>query len=56
MTQILQHRGHTYTMFPWLVIQDGSVSLIRGEPPTADWNKVVRLLDSVGYSLGNYNF
>lgn len=56
MTQILQRRGHTYTYFPWLVIQDGLDSIIRGEPAYADWEKVKRLLNNAQYGLDNYMF
>jgi GR25 family glycosyltransferase involved in LPS biosynthesis len=64
MTNLLQRRGHSYTYFPWLVIQDGEDSLIRnvkkidGESGlTADWNKVVRLLTKYNYPLEeNYEF
>jgi GR25 family glycosyltransferase involved in LPS biosynthesis len=56
MTQMLQRRNHSYTFFPWLVIQDGKDSLIRGNVPTAEWEKVVRLLSAAKYELSNYDF
>ena len=56
-TQLLQRRGHSYTYFQWLVIQDGIDSIIRGEMSiNHDWEKVVRLLESVNYSLEKYSF
>jgi hypothetical protein len=55
MTQILQARGHSYTYFPWLAIQEGSTSDIQGGAPTADFQKVRRLLSWAGYPLANYD-
>ncbi len=56
MTQILQRRGHSYTYFPWLVIQEENESSIRGVKTTPQWQKVVRLLTAAGLSLENYMF
>jgi dCMP deaminase len=53
MTQILQERGHSYSLFPWLVIQDGSPSFIQSDN-SPDYQKVLRLLNSANYSLSNY--
>jgi dCMP deaminase len=53
MTQVLQERGHSYSIFPWLVIQDGSPSFIQ-QDNSPDYQKVCRLLSSVNYSLENY--
>ena len=55
MTQILQARGHSYTYFPWLAIQDGSTSTIQNGTPDADYAKVVRLLAWAGYPLDAYS-
>jgi len=54
MTQILQRRGHSYTYFPWLVIQELGDSAIRGAKNAADWEKATRLLRSAGFDLSNY--
>lgn len=56
MTQLLQRRGHTYTFFPMLVIQEEGVSQIQGAKNSADWAKVVRLLHAAEYDLSNYEF
>ncbi len=56
MTQILQNRNHSYTFFPWLVIQEENLSIIRNEKNTADWEKVKRLLGEAKYGLENYDF
>ncbi len=55
MTQVLQARGHSYTYFPWLAIQEGSTSDIQGGAPTADFQKVRRLLSWANYPLANYD-
>jgi GR25 family glycosyltransferase involved in LPS biosynthesis len=55
MTQILQRRGHSYTYFPWLIIQEGEDTLI-GSNIEADHEKVKRCLGEIKYSLDNYNF
>lgn len=56
MTQMLQNRNHSYTFFPWLVIQDENDSIIRNAKNTADWEKVKRLLASANFGLENYDF
>jgi dCMP deaminase len=53
MTQILQERGHSYSIFPWLVIQDGSSSFIQSDN-SPDYQKVLRLLNSIQYPIENY--
>jgi len=50
MTSRLQTRGHSYSYFPWLVIQEGFESTI-GSEFEADHAKVVRLL---GNRIGEY--
>lgn len=54
MTQILQRRGHTYTYFPWLVIQELGDSAIRGTKNAPDWEKATRLLGKAGFDLSHY--
>lgn len=56
MTRMLQHRGHTYTYFPWLIIQENTFSDIRGHVPTEQSEKVDRLLAKANYSKENYRF
>jgi GR25 family glycosyltransferase involved in LPS biosynthesis len=56
MTQILQRRNHSYTYFPWLVIQELNESVIKKTKNDADWEKVKRLLGAAQFSLENYNF
>ncbi len=53
MTQILQKRGRCYSIFPWLIIQDGSPSCIQKDN-SPDYKKVVRLLTHYNYPLANY--
>jgi GR25 family glycosyltransferase involved in LPS biosynthesis len=55
MTQILQRRGHSYTYYPWLVIQEGA-DTTNTSNLDADWCKVRRLLDTSGFGLENYDF
>lgn len=55
MTQILQARGHTYSYFPWLVIQEGSISDLQNGIPDADFAKVKRLLLWAKYPITNYD-
>jgi GR25 family glycosyltransferase involved in LPS biosynthesis len=61
-TQLLQRRGHSYTYFPWLVVQDGLDSLINNKQITVthtaseDWKKVNRLLHEADYDINNYLF
>ena len=53
MTSRLQTRGHSYSYFPWLVIQEGTESCI-GSGFEADHAKVVRCLAEAQYDIGNY--
>ena len=56
MTSRLQYSGHTYSYFPWLIIQEGMDSSIRVNTGVdADHEKVLRLLKEVDYSLDNYD-
>ena len=58
MTTRIQYNGHTYSYFPWLIIQEGLDSTLKyqGHPGLkADHDKVVRLLDEVKYPLENYD-
>jgi len=53
MTSRLQQRGHSYSYFPWLIIQEGNESTI-GSGVDADHAKVVRCLQEIQYPLSNY--
>jgi glycosyl transferase family 25 len=53
MTSRLQLYGHSYSYFPWLIIQEGKDTTI-GNHLEADHAKVIRCLYSVLYSLENY--
>jgi GR25 family glycosyltransferase involved in LPS biosynthesis len=58
MTSRIQYNGHTYSYFPWLVIQEGADSTLKdpkSEHLQADREKVVRLLKEIDYSLDNYD-
>jgi GR25 family glycosyltransferase involved in LPS biosynthesis len=54
MTLVLQRRGHCYTYFQWLVIQEGEDSQIGGLNK-GDYQKVLQCLGKIGYSIDNYN-
>jgi glycosyl transferase, family 25 len=53
MTTRLQTLGHSYSYFPWLIIQEGDESTI-GSGVEADHAKVLRCLGEIGYGLDNY--
>ena len=53
MTSRLQTHGHSYSYFPWIIIQEGNESTI-GSGVEADHAKVVRCLREANYSLDNY--
>ena len=53
MTTRLQYDNHSYSYFPWLIIQEGRDTSLRNSPD-ADHNKVVNLLNDIGYELDNY--
>ena len=54
MTTRLQLRGHSYSFFPWLVIQEGQESTI-GSNCDADHQKVLRCLkNSADTSISDY--
>lgn len=53
MTTRLQLDGHSYSYFPWLIIQEGDESTI-GSGVDADHAKVLRCLSKIEYSLENY--
>ncbi len=55
MTQVLQQRGHSYTYYPWLAIQEGNESY-NGSNVDADYAKVERCLEASVYGLENYDF
>lgn len=53
MTTELQRYGHSYSYFPWIIIQDGKDTTINGNF-NEDRAKVIRLLNKINYSLDNY--
>jgi len=53
MTSRLQKYGHSYSYFPWLVIQEGCESTI-GSGYEEDHKKVVRCLNEANYSMDEY--
>jgi len=53
MTSRLQLNEHSYTYFPWLIIQEGNESTI-GSSIQEDHEKVLRILRENNYSLDNY--
>ncbi len=55
MTQLLQERGHSYTYYPWLAIQQGEETY-NGTNVSADWSKVKRCLAASGFGLHHYDF
>lgn len=54
MTSRLQTLGHSYTYYPWLIIQEGNESTI-GSNVEADHQKVLRCLGEIDYIIENYN-
>lgn len=54
MTSRLQKNKHSYTYFPWLIIQEGNESTINSNVD-ADHKKVLNCLNNISYSLSNYN-
>lgn len=55
MTQILQRRRHSYTYYPWLVIQEGT-DTYNTSNVSADYAKVLRCLAESNYGLEHYDF
>ena len=53
MTSRLQLHGHSYSYFPWLIIQEGKDSDI-GSNLEADREKVLHCLNKIQYSLDHY--
>jgi glycosyl transferase family 25 len=53
MTSRLQQNRHSYTYFPWLIIQQGIETTI-GSNINEDHKKVLRCLNDISYSLSNY--
>lgn len=53
MTSRMQHNGHCYSFFPWLIIQEGKESNI-GSQHKEDRKKVEDCLNEISYSLDNY--
>jgi len=54
MTSRLQLYNHSYSYFPWVIIQEGNETTI-GSGVELDHKKVVRLLNEIDYSLENYD-
>jgi len=55
MTQILQSRGHSYSYFPWLIIQENHKSDTKDTDDNHDYAKVLRLLNAYEYPIINYD-
>ncbi len=53
MTTRLQLFNHSYTFFPWLIIQEGNETTI-GSNIIEDHKKVLRCLNDISYDLSNY--
>lgn len=53
MTSRIQLHGHSYSYFPWLIIQEGKDSNI-GSNLEADREKVLCCLNEIQYSLDHY--
>ena len=53
MTTRLQTYGHSYSYFPWLVIQEGNESTI-GSGYEEDHKKVIRCLNEISYPIDEY--
>lgn len=53
MTNCLQDDGHSYTYFPWLVIQEGKETTI-GSNIDTDHKKVICCLMEVGHTIDEY--
>lgn len=53
MTSRLQLNRHSYSYFPWLIIQEGNETTINSNIE-ADHEKVIKLLNTIDYSLDNY--
>jgi GR25 family glycosyltransferase involved in LPS biosynthesis len=54
MTKSLQSLGHSYTYFPWLIIQLGQDSTLMNNYQ-ADHQRVLMYLARVGYNINNYD-
>jgi len=53
MTSRLQLQGHSYSYFPWLIIQEGKETTI-GSNIDADHQKVLKCLSEINYDIHNY--
>lgn len=53
MTSRIQLHNHSYSYFPWLIIQEGKETTI-GSNIVADHEKVLHCLNSINYSIDNY--
>lgn len=57
MTMNLQNLNHSYTYFPWLIIQEQLDSFRQPDGSQInDWNKLKKSLDEANYSIDNYYF
>jgi glycosyl transferase family 25 len=54
MTSRIQLHNHSYCYFPWLIIQEGTDSTIRGDIFKYHYNKAVTCLNEINYDLNNY--
>ena len=54
MSSKLELNGHSYSYFPWLIIQEGIETTV-GSNVDADHQKVLRCLSEINYDINNYN-
>lgn len=54
MTSRLELQGHSYSYFPWLIIQEGKETTI-GSNIDADNQKVLKCLSEINYNIENYD-
>ena len=56
MTSRLQQHNHSYSYFPWIIIQEGFDSTLNKEKSNHndDYKKVTRCLNEIGYEISNY--
>jgi GR25 family glycosyltransferase involved in LPS biosynthesis len=57
MTSRLQQNNHSYSYFPWLIIQDGSDSTLGkvNNNRNEDNDRILNYLGEIGYDISNYS-
>lgn len=57
MTSRLQQHKHSYSYFPWIIIQENGNSTINKEKTidNDDYKKVIRCLSEIEYDISNYS-